>query len=730
MSISELLGKLNRVKLSGEGYTAQCPAHNDKRNSLSVTERDGRILLYCHAGCDFEKIRSALQVDRNELSPEQKIKKRIDAIYQYHDEAGEVLYEVVRFHPKSFSQRKPNGKGGYEYKLNGIRRVLFGLRELLNSDKKRAVLIVEGEKDCYKLRSLGLIATTNAGGAGKWRPEYSESLRGRTCYIIADNDEAGRRHAIKVAHSSYGIAQEIKVVYLPGLPDKGDVSDFLKTHSVDELKDIIKSTPPWSPSGEESNNTNQLNIEITQTSPDAPTESEDENQTVQILPIIHELNDLGNSRRFVYQHGVDCRYCAEQKKWYVYNGKRWHLDSTLEVERRAKQTACSIVAEANLTEDDNLRNRILKHAHKTKHARVIKDMLKMSESSLAISASDFDTDKWLLNCINGTLDLRTGDLRQHNRQDFITKLVKAEYDPSAKCPTFMAFLNRIMGSNNRLISFLRRALGYSLTGQVTERAVFILYGSGANGKTVLSETILELLGNYGCVSPRSAVLKKQNSSQTNDIAKLHNARFVSVNETEENGRLDESAIKDMSGGDTITARFHYAEFFDFIPQFKLWIRTNHKPNIQGTDDGIWDRLKLIPFTVRIPEHERDKNLKEKLFAEFPGILAWAVEGCLEWQQKRIDPPDEVEMATTEYRLEQNTFSNFINEVCVLDKNAWASTSELRNEYEIYCKERGEIPDLIGNAFIERIKSLGCSPQKRSNKRGWSGIGLIKPEFKF
>jgi putative DNA primase/helicase len=284
-----------------------------------------------------------------------------------------------------------------------------------------------------------------------------------------------------------------------------------------------------------------------------------------------------------------------------------------------------------------------------------------------------------------------------------------------------------MDGNENLISFLRRVIGYCLTGEVSERAVFVFFGNGANGKSVFTEIILAMLGDYASVAPVSAVMKKQSNANTNDLAKLRGARFVSVNETDEGGRIDESAIKAISGNDTLTARFLYGEFFDFKPEFKVCLRTNHKPTVRGTDEGIWDRLKLIPFAVRIPKEEQNPQLIKELQNELRGILAWAVRGCLEWQRDGLGVPYEVEQATDEYRKEQDIFSLFITQCCVLGESKWVSTASFRKEYEKFCVENGEQPYLAGNAFAERLRTLGCMPKTMRQGRGWSGIGLLIPQ---
>jgi putative DNA primase/helicase len=242
MSARDILHKLNGVRRASDGWTARCPAHKDKHNSLSVSEgKGGLMLLFCHAGCTFEQIISALGPSQTESSP-----RRIADIYGYHDEVGDLLYEAVRFDPKDFQQRKPDGKGGYNWKLNGTRRVLYRLPELISSSADIPVFIPEGEKDCDNLVKLGLVATTNVGGAKKWRDEYSEYLRGRQIVILPDNDEPGREHAMQVAGSLRGIAASIKIIGLPDLPAKGDVSDWLAAGgTAKQLQDLVEKTSPW-----------------------------------------------------------------------------------------------------------------------------------------------------------------------------------------------------------------------------------------------------------------------------------------------------------------------------------------------------------------------------------------------------------------------------------------------------------------------------------------------------
>ncbi len=434
--------------------------------------------------------------------------------------------------------------------------------------------------------------------------------------------------------------------------------------------------------------------------------------------------DLGNARRLVRLHQPDLRYCYDFKKWLVWDKRRWRVDSTGGAVRRAKATVQSIYKEVHDAPDDQ-RKQLASWAIRSESDRGIQAMLSLtqSEPGIPVLADQLDVDSMLLNCRNGTLDLRTGKLNKHERGNYITKVIEVDYDPKAACPQWDDFLDRIMAGNVHLTDFLRQAVGYSLTGDVSERILFILYGTGANGKSVFVETLTALLGDYATRTPTSTLMVKRDASIPNDVARLKGTRFVHACESEEGKRLAESEIKDLTGGDTISARYMRAEWFDFKPEFKLWLRTNHKPVVRGTDEAIWDRLKLIPFSVRIEKHEQDKGLSKKLLAELPGILAWAVRGCLEWQRDGLGVPNEVTTATEGYRTEMDSFAGFVEECCVTGDGQWVASKTLRECYESWGSDRGDRWLLGGRAFTDRLKALRCAPQTVNRVRGWRGIGL-------
>ena len=288
----------------------------------------------------------------------------------------------------------------------------------------------------------------------------------------------------------------------------------------------------------------------------------------------------------------------------------------------------------------------------------------------------------------------------------------------------MSFLNRIMDKNANLIEFLKRAVGYSLTGDVSEQCLFIFFGSGANGKSTFLRTVNMLMGDYSQQTATETLLVKQKGAIPNDIARLKGARFITASEAEAEQRLAESLIKQMTGGDIISARFLHQEWFDFEPTYKIFLGTNHKPVIKGTDYAIWRRIKLVPFEVTIPEQESDGNLLDKLQDELSAILTWAVQGCMEWQNSGLGIPQEVFAATDEYKNEMDIISDFINECCIESPNSRVLFKDLYQVYKNWCDENGEYP-LKKNAFSRRIGEKGYSQCRvgKGGPKGCKGINL-------
>jgi len=375
--------------------------------------------------------------------------------------------------------------------------------------------------------------------------------------------------------------------------------------------------------------------------------------------------------------------------------------------------------------DSKLRKRALKWALRSESKTVINNSIELAQSHSTIGLEEFDRNPMLLNVQNGTVDLKTGKLLKHNIDNYITKICPVKYDPDATTHTWLGFLDKIMNGNKNLINFLQGAMGYSLCGDSSEQVFFLLYGSGANGKSTFLETAKAMLGDYAKVAEFSTFTTLKNTGGVrNDLADLNGTRFVIANEGTAGQRLSESIVKSLTGDDTIKVRFLYKEHFEYKPEYKIWLATNNKPDIRGTDHAIWRRVKLIPFSVRIQPHEQDKRLLNKLRREYPGILNWAIEGVLKWQKYGLGEPAEVREATKSYRAEMDSLSSFLEERCILSPEVKVGSTPLYEEYKDWCVQSGENP-LSQTKFGVRLKEERFE-KKRSGKGGnfmWSGIGI-------
>ncbi|MDP8951251.1 MAG: phage/plasmid primase, P4 family, partial [Actinomycetota bacterium] len=374
--------------------------------------------------------------------------------------------------------------------------------------------------------------------------------------------------------------------------------------------------------------------------------------------------DLGNAERFVDAHRDRVLWCPARKAFLVWDDRRYAWDARGEAVKLAHMTARSIFHEAAHAESEDEQKAITKWALASQNEPRINAMLSQAKPYLAVGMEELDRDPWLVNCQNGTLDLRTGRLNGHDPADRITKIVPVDYDPDAPCLRFKLFLKEAL-VDDAVIKFVKRYSGYTLTGITRERLLAILYGFGKNGKTTLVELLHEVLGDYARNTDVETLLIKKYQGVGNDVAALKGARFVSAAEVEKGRRLAESKVKQLTGRDTVTARFLFGENFDFKPEFKLWLSTNNKPVIQGTDDAIWDRIRLIPFKQRFEGRRADPKLPDKLRAELAGVFAWMVEGCLEWQEHGLEEPETVTEATKQYREEMDTLAAFLDETCVV-----------------------------------------------------------------
>jgi putative DNA primase/helicase len=396
------------------------------------------------------------------------------------------------------------------------------------------------------------------------------------------------------------------------------------------------------------------------------------------------------------------------------------------VVKLAHAAARGIFHEAADAEGEEEQKAITKWALASQNESRINAMLSQSKPYVAAGMEELDRDPWLVNCQNGTLDLRTGKLKDHDPADRITKIIPVDYDPDALSPRFKQFLKEAL-VDDALIKFVKRYSGYTLTGITRERLLAILYGFGKNGKTTLVELLHEVLGDYARNTDVETLLIKKYQGVGNDVAALKGARFVSAAEVEKGRRLAESKVKQLTGRDTVTARFLFGENFDFKPEFKLWLSTNNKPVIQGTDDAIWDRIRLIPFSQRFDGSRADPKLPDKLRNELAGIFAWMVEGCLEWQEHGLQEPKTVTDATKQYREEMDTLASFLDETCVVGASYRVLAESLYQRYAMWCDKSGERKD-PKKAFVARLEERGFDRRRETagvNKGRyiWLGIGF-------
>lgn len=703
MTLETVLTRLKGVKATGDNkWQALCPAHKDSKPSLSISKGDnGKVLFHCFGGCTYEQICSALGL-KNEPS-----NRHLKSVFDYRDELGKLLYQVCRFEPKSFSQRRPDGQGGWIWNLVGVHRVLYRLPELIAADRKALVLLPEGEGKVERLRNLGLIATCNSGGAGKWFDEYNPLLQGRPVVILPDNDLPGKRHAQQVAESLCGTASVVKIVTLP-VPEKGDVSDWLDNGgTVAQLIDLIDKTEPYQPE-----------------CPAIPARPGDAG---------FHLTDCGNAERFAARHGDKVRYCWTWDKWLYYGGEKWDAEVGGEMARRlAIKTARALAAEADDKNHDE-RGRFLRWSLASESAHRISAMLSLAQAiqPVASYARDFDANPWLLNCLNGTIDLRTGKLRPHSPDDMLTRLCPVKYDPDARLELWDDFLFDVVDGDETLMRFLQRAAGYSTCGDTGEEKLFFIHGATATGKSTCLEGLKSALGDYAQTSDFETFLARNSfAGPRNDIARLNGARLVASIEVEEGKRLAEGLVKMLTGGDTISARFLYRESFEFLPQFKLWLAANHAPRIKDDDDAIWRRILRIPFNHIIPKDKQDPKVKATLRdpqKAGPAVLAWLVKGCLMWQEQGLNVPEIVERATEDYRADQDPLKDFFEDRCEFSPESFVPVAKLRAAYEQWATDNGVRFTLGSREFNKRVRSRGCE-DKTTRRSGyiskcWNGIGL-------
>lgn len=440
------------------------------------------------------------------------------------------------------------------------------------------------------------------------------------------------------------------------------------------------------------------------------------------------ITDLGNARRLARRHGHLLRW-SPASDWLYWTREVWVPDEARRVYSLAKEIVDDLLEEVSHCEDENERERLMKSAVKCQAApriNALPDLLRC-EPGIYVNVDALDRDPYLLNCRNGTVDLRTGALRPHDRSDLLTKLAAVAFDDSAPCPTWTRFLERIFGGDRDLIEFVQRLMGYCATGSIREQILAIFHGGGQNGKSTLLEAVRRVLGEYvGHASTNTFMAQDRASSEVGyDLARLRGCRLVTVIESGEGRRLNEELIKQATGGDPIAARAPYRQGFTYVPTFKLLIAANHRPRVTGTDFALWRRLRLVPFDVTVPPEERDPLLLEKLLAESEGILAWIVQGAVSWNRDGLQAPDRVRVATEAYRSDQDVVQRFVDECCEKGAGLSEPARDLYAAFMSWAREGGE-SEVSTKRFGTRLGELGLTPSKSGSVRFWLGIRLRPP----
>lgn len=439
----------------------------------------------------------------------------------------------------------------------------------------------------------------------------------------------------------------------------------------------------------------------------------------------YAMTDTGNAQRLYDRFGKVIRYSYNRKKWYFWTGKRWEIDDNGEIKKLADMICKDIKREAFNCRDDETRDQLLKYANKIEQSRNKEAMIKECQhiENIPVSPEDFDSNPGYLNCQNGIVNLRNGELMPHDSLHMMTKICNCDYDVSHGTPKrWMQFLDEVTNGDKELQNYIQKCIGYSLSGSTQEQCAYFLYGLGNNGKSTFLDTIAEMLGTYAANTQPDTIMLQSKIGSTggganSDIARLKSARFVTCEEPTEGIRLNEGLLKQLTGGSKVTCRFLYGEEFEYTPEFKIWVATNHKPVIRGTDLGIWRRVRLIPFEVNIPSDKIDKHLKFKLRNEFPQILAWAVDGCIKWINEGMTMPQAVYKATKDYQSEMDLIASFMEECILVDynNNDIVMASDMFALYTKWANMNNEYGGMTSKKFLAELSKK--VPEKGRNSKG-------------
>lgn len=454
------------------------------------------------------------------------------------------------------------------------------------------------------------------------------------------------------------------------------------------------------------------------------------NQPVKKETPARSWDDTGNADRLMDTYGEYIRYSYIDKAWYFYNGSFWEQDDKGMIAQFADKVVDNLKDEKlHISPDvdpDEAAKDWQKFIKKSRQHTQKKNFVEEAKHRVPVLHGEFDRDPMLLNTVNGYVDLSNGILKEHDIKKMFSQQSNVEYSENIDCPIWDNFLNQVFDSDQSLIDYIQKAVGYSATGSTSEQVMFILFGGGRNGKSVFINTIAHILGTYSKTMGAGSIMVKANNNAANsDIARLEGARMVISSEPNEGVRLDEGLVKQLTGGDTVTARYLYGKEFEFNPQFKLWLATNHKPIIRGTDDGIWRRLMMVPFQVQIPAEKVDKKLESKLMSEAVGILNWIVDGAIKWQKEGLNPPASVLKASKEYRDEMDVITMFVSDCCEVGPDKKIPAGEIFKKYQQWAKDNSEY-SMSKQKFGKEMRNK-FEYKKGKQGRFYKGLTLIQDQ---
>ena len=592
----------------------------------------------------------------------------------YMDEGGEVVTYRKRYGNKAFRWNK------------GVQTTLYGLWRLPDIRETGWAILAEGESDAQTLWYLGFPAV-GVPGASNFKPEQAALLQGLTLYIHQEPDRGGETFVEKTLRGlrQGGFQGKAKLWSCRDLGTK-DPSELYIQHGVEAAKLILRAIKGAEP------------VDLRQA--DIP--AGDRTGSAALADLHPESNrrygwnDIGSGNLFADWYKSEARYVPERKKWFVYNGKFWAPDTgNLRVMEMCKRLADQLAVYALSLEDEQKRQGYLRFVGSWQRRSNRETILKDAASVYPVNISAFDSDPFLFNCLNGTLDLRTRAFRPHSPSDLLSMMSGVKYDPGAKSALWESTVAAAMQEDRDKTVFLQKAMGYGVTGDISEECFFILYGPTArNGKGTIMETYIRMLGDYGRTSKPETIAQKQmvnSGGPSEDIARLAGARVVNISEPGKQMVLSAALVKTLTGGDTVTARFLNENSFEFMPQFKLFVNTNHLPKVTDVTVFHSGRVKVIPFERHFTEAERDKGLKQRLSQEenLSGVLNWCLDGLWLMRETGLTPPAAVQRATAQYQRDSDKISRFVEEMLVREPGSEVRTEEAYRAYQDWCTRNGQ-----------------------------------------